>query len=213
MLNENYCIDLQRITPHLDSPIPVQARFFLKEGVLQKVELAKSAPQDKNVWYINSQSTDNQSIEKVEEWVYVYFNGGPAPDLEMLYPPFAFTRKVLEELSLIPFGKTLSYKEVAERIGRTGSYRAVAGACSRNAHPTSRLREPEPAIHKAFQYSPDFLRKYSLFLGIRNLAAPSLANYSLFPRNKESEFGLHALACFAGDEHPKGWTPNAPASA
>ena len=135
MLNENYCIDLQRITPHLDSPIPVQARFFLKEGVLQKVELAKSAPQDKNVWYINSQSTDNQSIEKVEEWVYVYFNGGPAPDLEMLYPPFAFTRKVLEELSLIPFGKTLSYKEVAERIGRTGSYRAVAGACSRNLVP------------------------------------------------------------------------------
>jgi methylated-DNA-[protein]-cysteine S-methyltransferase len=135
MSNENHYIDLQRIAPHLDLPVPVQVRFFLKEGVLQKVELAKSQAKDKSVWHVVSQSTDNKSVKRIEEWVSAYLHGAALPDLHVLYPPFAFTRKVLQELNRIPFGTTLSYKEVAERIGSKGSYRAVAGACSRNSVP------------------------------------------------------------------------------
>lgn len=44
----------------------------------------------------------------------------------------AFQRRVWEALRHIPPGETLSYSEVAERIGAPGSARAVAGACAGN---------------------------------------------------------------------------------
>lgn len=45
----------------------------------------------------------------------------------------AFQQRVWETLRAIPPGETLSYSEVAERIGAPGSARAVAGACAANA--------------------------------------------------------------------------------
>lgn len=44
----------------------------------------------------------------------------------------AFQRRVWDALRAIPAGKTLTYSEVAERIGAPGSARAVAGACAAN---------------------------------------------------------------------------------
>ncbi len=46
-----------------------------------------------------------------------------------------FQRKVWSELLLIPEGKTLSYKEIANKIGHPNSARAVANACSKNPKP------------------------------------------------------------------------------
>ena len=46
-----------------------------------------------------------------------------------------FQRKVWSELLLIPEGKTLSYKEIANKIGHPNSARAVANACSKNPMP------------------------------------------------------------------------------
>jgi AraC family transcriptional regulator of adaptative response/methylated-DNA-[protein]-cysteine methyltransferase len=44
----------------------------------------------------------------------------------------AFQRRVWEVLRTIPAGQTLSYTEVAERIGQSAAVRAVAGACAAN---------------------------------------------------------------------------------
>jgi AraC family transcriptional regulator of adaptative response/methylated-DNA-[protein]-cysteine methyltransferase len=44
----------------------------------------------------------------------------------------AFQRLVWEVLQSIPAGQTLSYAEVAERIGQPSAARAVAGACAAN---------------------------------------------------------------------------------
>jgi AraC family transcriptional regulator of adaptative response/methylated-DNA-[protein]-cysteine methyltransferase len=44
-----------------------------------------------------------------------------------------FQQQVWLALRDVPAGKTLSYSEVASRIGRPGSVRAVAGACAANA--------------------------------------------------------------------------------
>jgi len=44
----------------------------------------------------------------------------------------AFQRRVWEELRRIPAGRTASYGEVARRIGKPGSARAVARACASN---------------------------------------------------------------------------------
>ena len=44
----------------------------------------------------------------------------------------AFQMQVWEELRKIPYGQTLSYKQVAEKMGNPKAVRAVAGACAAN---------------------------------------------------------------------------------
>ena len=41
-----------------------------------------------------------------------------------------FEKLVFEEIDKIPYGKTKSYKEIAEAIGKPKSFRAVANALS-----------------------------------------------------------------------------------
>jgi methylated-DNA-[protein]-cysteine S-methyltransferase len=42
---------------------------------------------------------------------------------------------VWKEISKIPYGHTMSYKEIAARIGHPNSSRAVANACGKNPYP------------------------------------------------------------------------------
>lgn len=44
-----------------------------------------------------------------------------------------FQKKVWKEICKIPIGKTLSYKNLSEKIGKPYAYRAVAKACSQNS--------------------------------------------------------------------------------
>ncbi|WP_319506375.1 methylated-DNA--[protein]-cysteine S-methyltransferase [uncultured Methanolobus sp.] len=46
-----------------------------------------------------------------------------------------FQRKVLEEVRNIPYGETISYQELACRIGSEGAARAVGGAVAKNPYP------------------------------------------------------------------------------
>jgi O-6-methylguanine DNA methyltransferase len=48
-----------------------------------------------------------------------------------LYSVTPFQNRVLQEISQIPFGETLSYKALGDRIG-TKAYQAVGGACKMN---------------------------------------------------------------------------------
>lgn len=43
-----------------------------------------------------------------------------------------FQKKVWSEIKKIPKGKTITYKELAKKIGRPRAYRAVANACAQN---------------------------------------------------------------------------------
>ena len=43
-----------------------------------------------------------------------------------------FQKKLWLEISKIPKGKTISYKELAIKIGKPKAYRAVANACAKN---------------------------------------------------------------------------------
>ncbi len=67
-----------------------------------------------------------------------YFATGRAPrrrprlDLEGVSP---FRRAVYRELEKIPPGKTVTYGELARRIGRPGAHRSVGTALSRNPVP------------------------------------------------------------------------------
>ena len=49
-----------------------------------------------------------------------------------------FQKKVWSEIDKIPYGKTVTYKDIAEKIGRPNASRAVANACGKNPTPITR---------------------------------------------------------------------------
>lgn len=55
--------------------------------------------------------------------------------IERLLTGTDFERTVWKEISKIPWGETISYKELAKRVGRPRAYRAVANACGKNPLP------------------------------------------------------------------------------
>jgi AraC family transcriptional regulator, regulatory protein of adaptative response / methylated-DNA-[protein]-cysteine methyltransferase len=70
-------------------------------------------------------------------WVSAVVRHAETPAKPGRKPPLdlrgtAFQHEVWEVLLSIPPGSTLSYKDVAERIGRPKAYRAVAQACRAN---------------------------------------------------------------------------------
>jgi methylated-DNA-[protein]-cysteine S-methyltransferase len=56
-------------------------------------------------------------------------------DVKLKISGTPFQEKVWKEMMKIPYGKTLSYKELAARIGKPKAYRAVANACGKNKIP------------------------------------------------------------------------------
>jgi AraC family transcriptional regulator of adaptative response/methylated-DNA-[protein]-cysteine methyltransferase len=56
----------------------------------------------------------------------------PLPDLPLDVRATAFQRRVWQALRAVPQGETLSYDEIARRIGHPSAARAVAGACAAN---------------------------------------------------------------------------------
>ena len=49
--------------------------------------------------------------------------------------PTEFQKKVWKAIDKIPSGHTITYKQLAESIGKPNAYRAVANACGRNPRP------------------------------------------------------------------------------
>ena len=71
-------------------------------------------------------------FEETAAWLDAYFSGAQ-PDFTPLLRPAgtAFQREVWALLRAIPYGQTVSYAELAARLGRS-SARAVGGAVGRN---------------------------------------------------------------------------------
>lgn len=75
----------------------------------------------------------NKIIEKCKSQLEEYFNGKRKIfDVNYKIEGTEFQRKVWNELLKIDYGITISYKEVAERIGNAKSVRAVANAIGKN---------------------------------------------------------------------------------
>lgn len=66
-----------------------------------------------------------------------YFSGEPVSfkGYNMFLEGTDFQKKVWRALSHIPYGKVLTYKQVAEKIGKPNASRAVGGACGANDLP------------------------------------------------------------------------------
>ncbi len=78
--------------------------------------------------------TDLPVFEEAGRWLDIYFSGeAPGFTPELLLPGTAFRRAVWEQLLTIPWGRTVTYGEIAARLGLPrGSARAVGGAVGRN---------------------------------------------------------------------------------
>ncbi len=67
-----------------------------------------------------------------------YFSGENV-DFSYFEPDFSdlteFQQTVLNEVRKIPYGKTITYKELACRIGNKGAVRAVGTALAKNPYP------------------------------------------------------------------------------
>jgi len=88
---------------------------------------------------IDFEELDLPVFEQTDQWLNIYFSGKAprfTPLLKMRTTPF---RKIVWEIMLtIPFGQTMTYGEIAERIARKKglprmSAQAVGGAVGHNA--------------------------------------------------------------------------------
>ncbi len=76
---------------------------------------------------------DDLAIKPVRDQVEAYFAGDRKVfDLPLSPDGTPFQRSVWDGLLTIPFGKILSYGQLAERVGRAGAFRAVGAANGAN---------------------------------------------------------------------------------
>jgi methylated-DNA-[protein]-cysteine S-methyltransferase len=76
---------------------------------------------------------DDRAIKLVRDQVEEYF-AGDRKDFDLSLSPDGtpFQRAVWSGLLTIPFGKTISYAQLAEHVGRPGAFRAVGAANGAN---------------------------------------------------------------------------------
>lgn len=76
--------------------------------------------------------------KKIKKWLDDYFKGTKKPfpwKLVKLTTGTEFEKKVWKELWKIPYGKTVSYKDIARKVGSPKAVRAVGQANKKNPFP------------------------------------------------------------------------------
>lgn len=77
----------------------------------------------------NSTKLQRECAEQLDE----YFSGNRTSfEFPIEFSGTDFQKSVWNALLEIPFGVTMTYGEIAKKIGRPGAARAVGGACNRN---------------------------------------------------------------------------------
>lgn len=96
-------------------------------------ELEKALRQEYPRAEISPEHKASSILRKWLDQVLAHLKGHePHLDLPTDVQATAFQRRVWEELRKIPYGSTLTYTEVARRIGKPAAVRAVARACATN---------------------------------------------------------------------------------
>ena len=80
---------------------------------------------------------NNMYFKAVKNEILTYLSGTPVSFKKdaVILDGTDFQKKVWRALSHIPYGKVLTYKQVAEKIGAPNAFRAVGGACGANELP------------------------------------------------------------------------------
>lgn len=85
-------------------------------------------------WFPDSILTpDGEPLREWSQAIIRYFDGeGLHPDVPVDLYGTEYQIRVWQQLQQIPYGNTITYGELADRMGSLSAVRAVAGACARN---------------------------------------------------------------------------------
>lgn len=80
---------------------------------------------------------DDICFKTIKKDILKYLSGKPVSfhKYKVHFSGTDFQKEVWHVLSKIPYGRTLTYKQVAEKIGKPWASRAVGGACGANELP------------------------------------------------------------------------------
>ena len=114
----------------------LMVKFFVDERGITEIKLAHSKKEGIE-WEIIGSPLSPSLRKLIEQWIESY-SKKRQPDVFLPIvldglPPY--TTKVLSILKGVPFGSSLTYKELAELAGTPQGARAVGNACSRNPCP------------------------------------------------------------------------------
>lgn len=110
-------------------------RLISIEGILQSCELSLNPSGFQLSW--NDDQLPSTLLEQIQHFLLTYAQKkepSKRPPLDHTHFP-SFTHSVLSHLSTISFGKTTTYGEIAEKIGKKKGARAVGNACGSNPFP------------------------------------------------------------------------------
>ena len=116
----------------IDSPIgPLM--LAADENGLRHIEFRDNRhPADRSDWH----GGDNEILNAAEAQLREYFDGERRDfDLPLAPQGTDFQRVVWQELARIPYGVTISYAQLAQRVGNASAMRAVGAANGRNPLP------------------------------------------------------------------------------
>ncbi len=83
--------------------------------------------------HAKTMTSGDKVLVKCRKELQEYFDGKRSAFSVAVSPEgTAFQKKIWKEMSRIPLGKTISYKELAKRAGKTKAIRAAASACGKN---------------------------------------------------------------------------------
>lgn len=125
----------------MNIPYTAQRRWPSPLGTLW---VARTANGLAGLWFVDGQKDTPEAIDvptrnddpllaTAEAALVAYWRGAPlAWDLPLDLHGTPFQRAVWQALLKVPAGRTLSYRDLAERIGRPRAVRAVGAAVARN---------------------------------------------------------------------------------
>jgi methylated-DNA-[protein]-cysteine S-methyltransferase len=113
--------------------LPISIKVVCEKGNIRFVDLDLAQSGKLELELIDANATVTNQVQK---WIEAYFAGKPLPKLSYCMdslPPY--TKAVLNALSGIPFGSTVSYSDLAAKAGNPKAVRAAGSACGRNPFP------------------------------------------------------------------------------
>ena len=79
---------------------------------------------------------DNQNFKNIiSQFEEYFYEGRKIFDIQFKILPTSFRSKVYQEMQKISYGKSVTYSELADKIGNPKAFRAVGTACGKNPLP------------------------------------------------------------------------------
>ena len=102
----------------------------------QLIAVAFTSRPNKNHLKYSFLNPENPVLQQAAQQIKEYFQGKRTQfQLPLLWQGTDFQIRVWQELVKIPYGKTISYQQLALQIGNARATRAVAQACAQNPLP------------------------------------------------------------------------------